>query len=90
VAKYIFNGKGIVWDAEGNRPLVHFKNGVFETEDSKTVGKLKKLGYEPAEVIKEKAEAGKGKAEDEEPNGGAPDGDNPNGGGGDNGNDAAG
>lgn len=63
MTKYVFNGKGIVWDGEANKPLARFKDGVFETEDGKTAGKLKKLGYEPTEVIKEKVEGG-------DPNGG--------------------
>lgn len=62
MAKYIFKEKlGIVWDADENKPLARFQKGVFETEDGKVASKLKKLGYEPAEVVKDtKDETDKG------------------------------
>jgi hypothetical protein len=41
-----FIGNGIVWDAERNRPLAEFKDGIFETEDMQTAAKLAGLGYE--------------------------------------------
>lgn len=35
----------MVWDPKNNRPLCKFVNGVFETDDTTTAEKLKKLGY---------------------------------------------
>lgn len=39
-------GSNIVWDAESDAPLLIFKGGVFETDDSKVAEKAKKLGYD--------------------------------------------
>jgi hypothetical protein len=39
-------GSNIVWDAESDAPLLIFKGGVFETDDSKVAEKAKKAGYE--------------------------------------------
>jgi hypothetical protein len=55
MAKYTYKGQGIIWDADENKPLATFgKDKTFVTEDGKVAGKLKKLGYEPIEVIKDK------------------------------------
>ncbi len=35
----------IVWDAANNRVLCTFADGVYETDDERTIGLLKKLGY---------------------------------------------
>ena len=36
---------GIVWDAEHNKPLIRFVNGVATTTDKAIATKLEKLGY---------------------------------------------
>lgn len=38
-------GKGILWDGENNRPLVHFKNDVAEFDDNILAEKLVGLGF---------------------------------------------
>lgn len=61
MAKYTFKGQGIIWDAEENKPLASFgKSKTFETEDGKVAAKLKKLGFEPVEVVKDKDDPNKG------------------------------
>ena len=50
-----------VWDAENKKPLLTFKNGVFETEDEAIAEKAKALGYE---VTGEAKKSGKGKKKD--------------------------
>lgn len=61
MAKYIFKGQGIIWDAEENKPLATFgKSKTFVTEDGKVASKLKKLGFEPSEVVKDKKDSDKG------------------------------
>ena len=40
-----FYGKGVVWDAENNRPLMRFAGGVFDTTDKRIADKLIALGY---------------------------------------------
>ena len=37
--------KEIVWDAEKEKALCQFEEGIFKTEDEKIIKKLKKLGY---------------------------------------------
>lgn len=37
--------QGIVWDAENDRPLIRFTDGVAETDNVKVAEKLKNLGY---------------------------------------------
>jgi hypothetical protein len=39
----VFKGNGIVWDKERNKALCEFKNGVFETEDERTIKLLKEI-----------------------------------------------
>lgn len=41
-----FYGHGIVWDADKDKPLCEFKDGVFETKTKRTIDKLTALGYE--------------------------------------------
>ena len=36
---------GIVWDAEHNKPLIRFVNGMATTTDKTVATKLQKLGY---------------------------------------------
>lgn len=47
---YTVKGHGIVWDAEKNKPLIRFEDGVATTEDEATASKLKALGYEVDEM----------------------------------------
>lgn len=50
---------GLIWDAEENKPLADFKNGIFETDDEKVIAKLEKLGVDykiPEKVTKVKPE----------------------------------
>lgn len=35
----------IVWDADDDKQLAKFKNGLFETKNKKVVDKLLKMGY---------------------------------------------
>jgi hypothetical protein len=41
-----FQGCGIVWDRERNKPLCRFVGGELETDDSRICTTLKALGYE--------------------------------------------
>lgn len=40
-----FYGKGIVWNAQANRPLCKFENGELITEDTIIINELMGLGY---------------------------------------------
>ena len=42
---YTIHGKGIVWDAENNRPLAMFAGGLFMTSDETVALKLQEMGY---------------------------------------------
>lgn len=41
-----FKGAGIVWDAQNNKSLIEFKNGVAETTDQRTIDILTKNGFQ--------------------------------------------
>lgn len=55
-----FEGKGIIWDAEGNRVLARFdKEGGFETSDERVIEKLIGMGFKsdmPIVPIEDKVE----------------------------------
>ena len=40
-----FHGKGVVWDKENHKPLCRFVDGIFETDDERTIQLLKEAGY---------------------------------------------
>ena len=40
-----FYGNGVVWNAEEDRRLCKFNNGVFNTTDQRVIDKLLSLGY---------------------------------------------
>jgi hypothetical protein len=48
-----FKGTGIVWDAQNNRALVEFENGVVETTDERIIKILKDNGFQELEVKSE-------------------------------------
>lgn len=49
----IFKGAGIVWDAENNKPLCKFEDGIFDAKTKRDQDILKKSGYD---VVKEEKE----------------------------------
>ena len=40
-----FYGNGIVWDAENNKRLIRFTDGVCETDDKRICSELKRMGF---------------------------------------------
>lgn len=49
----VFNGKGMIWDAESQDVLCKFdERGLFVTDDVKIIAKLEKLGYKGKESTK--------------------------------------
>jgi hypothetical protein len=53
-----FYGKGIVWDATGNKILCKFVNGEFETNQQQVINKLKSMNFkfDEAEEVKQVVE----------------------------------
>jgi len=50
MAKY--KGTGTVWDAENNKALVRFEDGVYQTDDAGIIDKMNALGYKDIEEPK--------------------------------------
>jgi hypothetical protein len=46
VVKMKFKGTGIVWDAENNKVLVEFENGIVDTTDQRVIDILSKNGFQ--------------------------------------------
>lgn len=44
---------GVIWDANLNKPLIKFKNGIAETEDKKVADKLKEMGFDIEDEIQD-------------------------------------
>lgn len=54
----------MIWDAENKKPLLVFKDGVFETEDETIANKAKALGYEVTGEAKKKRSKKDGTADE--------------------------
>ena len=35
----------VIWNPETNKPLIEFKNGIYETSSSEEIALLKRMGY---------------------------------------------
>ena len=46
----------MVWDAENNKPLIKFTEGVAETDNEKVANRLKNLGYKVEGELSDKKE----------------------------------